>query len=109
MYNNFNNQNNNYMNNNQNQRNFQNAVNTFETLQNARKDLVGEIDAIIQYDDHLHKTDNELARATWENIRNEELTHVGELLGLLYYLAPYQKAFVEQGLNEFEDRVNNKR
>lgn len=110
MFNYNNNQNNNFMNNNQNQRNYnQNAINNFETLQNARKDLVGEIDAIIQYDDHLHKTDNELARTTWENIRNEELTHVGELLGLLYYLAPYQKAFVEQGLSEFNDRLNNKR
>lgn len=81
------------------------SADNFETLQNARKDLVGELDAIIQYDDHLHKTDNKIAKATWENIRNEELTHVGELLGLLYYLAPYQKAFVEQGLKEFEDRL----
>ena len=80
----------------------------FETLQNARKDLVGEIDAIIQYDDHLHKTNNELAKATWENIRNEEMTHVGELLGLINYLAPYQTQFVEQGLKEFNDRLNNK-
>lgn len=81
------------------------SAENFETLQNARKDLVGEIDAIIQYDDHLHKTDNKLAKETWENIRNEELMHVGELLGLLFYLAPYQKAFVEKGLNEFNDRL----
>ncbi|MDE5655042.1 MAG: hypothetical protein K2I46_05485, partial [Clostridia bacterium] len=58
-------------------------VNDFETLQNARKDLIGELEAIIQYDDHLHKTENELAKITWENIRNEEMTHVGELLGLI--------------------------
>ncbi|MDE7191931.1 MAG: ubiquinone biosynthesis protein COQ7 [Clostridia bacterium] len=83
-------------------------ANDFETLQNARKDLVGELDAIIQYDDHLHKTDNELAKATWENIRNEELTHVGELLGLINYLAPYQKPFIERGLKEFNDRLQNK-
>ena len=64
---------------------------TFETLQNARRDLVGEIDAIIQYDEHLHKTNIDIAKQTWKNIRDEELTHVGELLGLLFYLAPYQK------------------
>lgn len=81
------------------------SPNDFETLQNARKDLIGELDAIIQYDDHLHRTDNKLAKETWENIRNEELTHVGELLGLLYYLAPYQKEFVEKGLKEFNDRL----
>ena len=106
---NYNNQPNNYMGNNGSMRNNnQNNANDFETLQNARKDLVGELQAIIEYDDHLHKTNNEIAKATWENIRNEEITHVGELLGLLYYLAPYQKAFVEQGLNEFNDRLNKK-
>lgn len=93
-----------------NQTNNQKCVNTnnvvnFETLQNARRDLIGELEAIIQYDDHLHKTNVELAKSTWENIRNEELTHVGELLGLLYYLAPYQKCFVEKGLKEFNERM----
>lgn len=80
-------------------------INEFETLQNARKDLIGELDAIIQYDNHLHSTNNELAKTTWENIRNEEMVHVGELLGLLYYLAPYQKQYVERGLKEFQERV----
>lgn len=84
------------------------GVADFDTVQNARRDLVGEIEAIIQYDDHLHKTNIEIAKQTWKNIRDEELTHVGELLGLLYYLAPYQKEFVEQGLNEFNDRLNKK-
>lgn len=76
-----------------------------ETLQNARRDLIGELEAIIQYDDHLHKTNVEIARSTWVNIRDEELAHVGELLGLLFYLAPYQRKFVEQGLKEFDDRL----
>lgn len=83
-----------------------NDVLDFETLQNARRDLIGELDAIIQYDDHLHKTNIEIARSTWINIRNEELTHVGELLGLLIYLAPYQKELIEKGMNEFYDRLN---
>ena len=78
----------------------------FETLQNARRDLIGELDAIIQYDDHLHKTNVEIAKSTWENIRNEELAHIGELLGLLLYLAPYQQKYIEQGLQEFNDRLN---
>ena len=78
----------------------------FETLQNARRDLIGEVEAIIQYDEHLHSTNVDVAKATWENIRNEEMVHVGELLGLMYYLAPYQKKFVEQGLQEFNERIN---
>ena len=106
---NYNNQNGNYMSNNPNGRNSnQGNAETFETLQNARRDLVGEIDAIIQYDEHLHKTNIEIAKQTWKNIRDEELTHVGELLGLLYYLAPYQKEFVEKGLDEFNERLNKK-
>ena len=84
----------------------QNTVIDFETLQNARKDLIGEIQAVIQYDDHLHKTNVELASSTWINIRNEELVHIGELLGLLCYLAPYQKQFLEEGMKEFNERMN---
>lgn len=82
-----------------------NSVVDFDTLQNARRDLIGEIEAIIQYDDHLHRTNVELAKETWINVRNEELVHVGELLGLLCYLAPYQKALIEQGLKEFDERM----
>ena len=106
---NYNNQNENYNGNNPNGRNGNiGSEDNFETLQNARRDLVGEIDAIIQYDDHLHKTDIKIAKSTWKNIRDEELTHVGELLGLLFYLAPYQKEFVEKGLKEFTDRLKGK-
>ncbi|MDD6994685.1 MAG: hypothetical protein SPH68_00015 [Candidatus Borkfalkiaceae bacterium] len=86
----------------------QGGVMDFETLQNARKDLIGELEAIIQYDDHLHKTNVDVAKSTWINIRNEEIVHVGELLGLLLYLAPYQKQYIEQGLKEFDERVNKK-
>lgn len=85
-----------------------NAVVDFESLQNARRDLIGELDAIIQYDDHLHRTNIEIAKETWVNIRNEELVHVGELLGLLCYLAPYQKPLIERGLKEFDERLEKK-
>ena len=84
----------------------QSGVMDFETLQNARKDLIGELEAIIQYDDHLHKTNVDVAKSTWINIRNEEIVHVGELLGLLLYLAPYQKQYIERGLKEFDERIN---
>ncbi len=106
MFNYYNQPNNNATN---NQRNSNQApAYDFQTLQNARRDLIGEIQAIIEYDDHLHNTNIDAARATWQNIRDEEMVHVGELLGLLYYLAPYQKQFVEQGLAEFNERMNNK-
>ncbi len=80
----------------------------FDTLQKARRDLVGEIQAIIEYDEHLHNTTNKLAQDTWENIKNEELNHVGELLGLLNYLDPTQKQYVDKGFKEFTERMNSK-
>ena len=78
----------------------------FVTLQQARKDLIGEIDAIIQYDDHLHNTNNQLARETWRNIMSEEMVHVGELLALINYLDPSQLKHVQDGIKEFEERKN---
>ena len=77
----------------------------YDALQKARKDLIGELDAVIQYDDHIHTSNVEAAKATWVDIRNEELVHVGELLGLILYLAPYQRKFVEDGLKEFDERL----
>lgn len=77
----------------------------FETLQKARKDLIGELDAIIMYDDHIHASNNAPAKATWEDIRNEELVHVGQLLGLITFLAPYQKPLIDSGLKEFSEMI----
>lgn len=75
----------------------------FDTLQKARQDLVGEIQAIIEYDNHIHTTNNSYAKTTWEGIKNEELARVGELLGLINYLDPNQKQYVEKGFREFEE------
>lgn len=76
----------------------------FDTLQKARQDLIGEIQAVIEYDSHIHSASDRLARQTWQNIKNEELVHVGELLGLLNYLDPEQQQFVQKGLSEFYER-----
>lgn len=75
----------------------------FDTLQKARQDLVGEIQTIIEYDNHIHTTNNSYAKTTWEGIKNEKLTHVGKLLGLINYLDPNQKQYVEKGFREFEE------
>ena len=60
-------------------------VNNFQSLQKARKDLMGEIEAVIQYDDHAMNTANIVEKQTWLNIKNEELIHIGELLALLNF------------------------
>lgn len=82
-----------------------NVMMNFDTLQKARQDLIGEIQAVIEYDAHLHSTNDKLAKETWENIKNEELMHIGELLGLLNYLDPTQKQYVQKGFAEFSERL----
>ena len=77
------------------------SIMSFDTLQKARQDLIGEIQAVIEYDAHIHSTNNPLARQTWQHIKNEELAHIGELLGLINYLDPEQKQYVQKGLAEF--------
>lgn len=81
-----------------------NAMMNFDTLQKARQDLIGEIQAVIEYDAHIHSSNDKLARETWTDIKNEELIHVGELLALINYLEPSQMAFVQKGLTEFMER-----
>ena len=76
-------------------------VMSFDTLQKARQDLIGEIQAVIEYDAHIHTTTVPLARETWQHIKSEELVHVGELLALINYLDPSQKQYVEKGFADF--------
>ena len=82
------------------------SMEDFETLQKARQDLLGEIQAIIEYDNHIHTTTNKFAIKTWEDIKNEELNHVGKLIGLINYLDPSQKQYVVSGFSEFNDLKN---
>ena len=77
------------------------AAMSFDTLQKARKDLIGEIQAVIEYDGHIHTSSDKAARQIWQSIKNEELVHVGELLALINYLEPNQKQYVEKGIAEF--------
>lgn len=45
-----------------------NDMQTFQTIQKARTDLVGEINAIIEYEDHISSTNNMIAKQTWSII-----------------------------------------
>lgn len=69
--------------------------------QNTRLDIIGELDAIIQYEAHLNSSADPVYRNTLQDIVNEEKVHVGQLFGLLFILDPASKEFFEKGLNEF--------
>ena len=79
--------------------------NDFKTIQNAREDLIGELDAIMQYANHLRQTNSLSAQITTRSIMEEAEIHVGELLALLYRLDPAFKIQVEKGMKEFNDRL----
>lgn len=82
--------------------------NMLNTLQNARADVIGELEAIIQYENHAEQTNDNLAKETIRDISKEEKLHVGQLFGLIFKLDPESKTQFEAGLEEFE-KLNQKK
>lgn len=80
-----------------------NQPNNYSNIQNCRADIIGELEAIIQYNAHLEQTDNDKVKNTINDIMLEEMLHVGQLFGLLFYLNPESRTQFEKGLNEFND------
>jgi len=68
-------------------------------LEMLRDDLVGELQAINQYQDHIDSLENEEARSVLEHIRDDEKEHVAELTKLIQQLDPTQaEKFKKEGL-----------
>jgi len=61
-----------------------------DDLEMLREDLIGELQAINQYEDHILNLGNEGAVTTLEHIIEEEKEHVVELLRLIQNLDPVQ-------------------
>jgi len=78
--------------------------NDFRTIQNARQDLIGELEAIDQYALHLRQASKLSAELTTRDIMEEEETHVGELMALLFKLDPEFKKRFDMGVEEFNQR-----
>jgi len=55
-------------------------------LEMLREDLISELQAINQYDDHLDAIESEEAKKVLEHIRDDEKEHVAELTKLLQRL-----------------------
>jgi len=68
-------------------------------LKNLRKDLVGELEAINQYQKHIDETDNEKIKEVLSHIRDDEKEHFAELTKLIQELDATQKEkFQKEGL-----------
>jgi len=61
-----------------------------DNLDMLREDLMSELQAINQYQEHILSLDNEEAVTTLEHIIEEEKEHVAELLRLIQNLDPAQ-------------------
>ena len=61
-----------------------------DDLEMLREDLIGELQAINQYEDHILNLGNERAVTTLAHIIEEEKEHVVELLRLIQNLDPMQ-------------------
>lgn len=86
--------------------NSNNRGNNFNTVQNARLDVVGELEAIVQYETHLSQTSDESAKRAISDIVKEEKLHVGQLMGLIFKLDPESKEQFYKGLEEFNEEDN---
>lgn len=83
--------------------NGQNRSNDFIIAQNTRLDIIGELEAIIQYENHLQENNSVIAQKTLRDIVDEEKVHVGQLFGLLFKYDPDSRVFFEKGMKEFQD------
>lgn len=71
-----------------------------------REDLVGELEAINQYQAHIDKIDNEEVRELLEHIRDDEKEHVAEITHLLARIDVIQREkFAEDHTMAPEARV----
>jgi len=68
-------------------------------LKNLREDLIGELQAINQYQEHIDGTDNEKIKKVLSHIRDDEKEHFAELTKLVQELDATQKEkFQKEGL-----------
>ncbi|MDY6916873.1 MAG: demethoxyubiquinone hydroxylase family protein [Chloroflexota bacterium] len=68
-------------------------------LEMLREDLIGELQAINQYQEHIDSIDDEEVIKVLEHLRDEEKEHVAELTKLIRKLDPIQaEMFKREGL-----------
>ena len=62
-----------------------------KNLKNLREDLIGELDAINQYQEHIDGTDNEEIKKVLSHIRDDEKEHLAELTKIIRELDKTQE------------------
>ncbi len=78
-----------------------------EVIQAVRGDIAGELEAMFLYDAHAQATDDPVAKSVWEDIRDEERVHMGELIALLKHLDPNEAKLLADGEEEVREVLEN--
>jgi rubrerythrin len=73
-----------------------------------RAAIIGELDAINQYEQMAGLSQNEDVRAVLLDIGNEEKVHVGELQAMLLRLDPEQVKALKNGKKEVDELTEKK-
>lgn len=73
---------------------------------NVRDDIIGELDAINQYTQHIDNTTDPRVRRVLTDIRSEEEIHVGQLMNLLFTLNEESRIQFEKGIQESNEQIN---
>jgi len=60
-------------------------------LKNLREDLIGELGAINQYQEHIDEADNEEVKKVLSHIRDDEKEHLAELTKIIRKLDETQE------------------
>ncbi|MBD3407498.1 MAG: rubrerythrin [Candidatus Lokiarchaeota archaeon] len=76
-----------------------------ELIRAIRFMIAAEYEAIQLYIQLAESTDDKLAQEVLIDIANEERVHAGEFLRLLYHLAPDEKDFYTEGMEEVEEEM----
>lgn len=89
------------------QGNVERKLSNAELMQAIRLDIAGELEAIYLYESHYLATDDPAAKAVLSDIRDEEKTHVGELITLMRYLDPKETDLFLSGESEVKELLQD--
>lgn len=78
-----------------------------ETIEAIRQDIVGELEAVSQYERHAANTTNQKAKKVWSDIADEERVHTGELFTLLFELDPVSAEMFMKGQQEAKELLKS--
>ncbi|MBN2382964.1 rubrerythrin [bacterium] len=76
-----------------------------ELIRAIRFMIAAEYEAVQLYMQLAESTNNKLAIEVLHDIADEERVHAGEFLRLLYELAPDEKKFYAEGMEEVEEEI----